>query len=131
MPRTFIARLLAIVAALTLLAGGAGAQDLSTWDAIKERGSIRVGVTQAPPWFSKDPASGEWAGLGSALGKAMAGELGVEFEPVEVTWGTAVAALQADKIDVMFVLDATPKRAVAIRSEERRVGKECRSRWSP
>jgi polar amino acid transport system substrate-binding protein len=28
----------------------------STWDAIKERGTLRVGVTQAPPWFYKDPA---------------------------------------------------------------------------
>ncbi len=41
-------------------------------------------------------------------------DLGVEFQPVEVTWGTAVAALQANKIDIMFVLDATPKRALAI-----------------
>ena len=40
----------------------------------------------------------------------MAKELGVKFDPVEVTWGTSIAALQANKIDVMFVLDATPKR---------------------
>ena len=52
--------------------------------------------------------------MGSAIGKQMAKEMDVEFEPVEVTWGTAVAALQANKIDVMFVLDATPKRALAI-----------------
>ncbi|MCP5366436.1 MAG: transporter substrate-binding domain-containing protein [Hyphomicrobiales bacterium] len=87
---------------------------MSTWQAIKDRGSLRVGVTQAPPWFYKDPAGTEWTGLGSAVGKAMAEELGVKFEPVEVTWGTAIAALQANKIDIMFVLDATPKRALAI-----------------
>ena len=29
------------------------------------------------------------------------------------------------------VAGATPERPVALRSEERRVGKECRSRWSP
>ena len=97
---------------LMLLATNVSAQ--STWDAIKDRGSIRVGVTEAPPWFSKNPATGEWGSLGSAIGKQMAKEMDVEFEPVGVTWSTAVAALQANKIDVMFVLDATPKRALAI-----------------
>ena len=43
---------------LMLLAATASAQ--STWDAIKDRGSIRVGVTEAPPWFSKNLATGEW-----------------------------------------------------------------------
>ncbi len=107
----------AFALALSILfpaAEGARAQSASTWQAIKERGSLRVGVTQAPPWFFKQPGGSEWTGLGSAVGKAMAKEIGVEFEPVEVTWGTAVAALQANKIDIMFVLDATPKRALAI-----------------
>ncbi len=109
-----------LVAACTLavvMALGAGspaqAQD-STWDAVKKRGSLRVGVTQAPPWFFNKPGTKDWTGLGASIGKAMAGTLGVKFEPVEVTWGTAVSALQANKIDVMFVLDATPKRALAI-----------------
>ena len=103
---------LAVVMAMAA-ASPARAQD-STWDAIKKRGSLRVGVTQAPPWFFNKPGTREWTGLGSSIGKAMAGTLGVKFEPVEVTWGTAVSALQANKIDVMFVLDATPKRALAI-----------------
>ena len=104
----------AIVTSMLVLNSVADAQTDSTWQAIKERGSLRIGVTQAPPWFYKDPAGTEWTGLGSSVGKAMAKELGVKFEPVEVTWGTAIAALQANKIDVMFVLDATPKRAMAI-----------------
>lgn len=81
---------------------------------IKSRGSLRVGVTQAPPWYSKDLANGEWtAGVGVSAGRAMADTLGVEFEPVEVNWGTAVAALQSNKIDIMFVLDATDERKQA------------------
>lgn len=85
-----------------------------TLEDIKARGSLRVGVTQAPPWYSKDPATGEWtSGVGVSAGKAMAEALGVKFEPVEVTWGTAVAALQSDKIDIMFVLDATEERKQA------------------
>ena len=82
---------------------------------IKQRGTLRVGVTQAPPWYSKDPKSGDWStGVGVSLGKAMAAGLGVKFEPVEVTWGTAIAALQGNKIDMMSMMDATPERAQAV-----------------
>ena len=104
----------AVIFSLGLAANSAQAQEASTWDAIQSRGELRVGVTQAPPWFYKDPATQEWTGLGSSVGKAMAEQLGVKFKPVEVTWGTSVAALQANKIDIMFVLDATPARAMAI-----------------
>jgi len=91
------------------------AQAGGTLEQIKQRGSLRVGVTQAPPWYSKDPKSGEWAsGVGVSMGKAMAGALGVKFEPVEVTWGTAIAALQGGKIDIMYMMDATPERAQAV-----------------
>lgn len=93
----------------------ASAQTSGTLDQIKQRGSLRVGVTQAPPWFSKDPKNGEWSsGVGVSLGKAMAAALSVKFEPVEVTWGTAIAALQGNKIDIMYMMDATPERAQAV-----------------
>ena len=46
----------------------------------------------------------------------MAETMGVDLEPVEVTWGTAVSAPQANLINLMFVLDATPSRAMAIAS---------------
>ena len=103
------------LSALTAVPLLAHAQAGGTLAAIKQRGSLRVGVTQAPPWYSKDPKSGEWSsGLGVAMGKAMAASLGVKFEPVEVTWGTAVAALQGNKIDLMYMMDATPERAQAV-----------------
>jgi polar amino acid transport system substrate-binding protein len=86
-----------------------------TLDEAKKRGSLRIGVTQAPPWFSKDPKTGEWSsGLGVSMGKAMAQTLGVKLEVVEVTWGNAIAALQGNKIDIMFMLDATPERKEAV-----------------
>jgi polar amino acid transport system substrate-binding protein len=98
-----------------MLPHGVRAQAGGTLEQVKQRGSLRVGVTQAPPWYSKDPKSGEWAsGVGVSLGKAMAGALGVKFEPVEVTWGTAIAALQGGKIDIMYMMDATPERAQAV-----------------
>lgn len=98
---------------LLLMAGQAPAAE-STWDSIHQRNSLRIGVVQAPPWFLKDLATGEWSGFGYSVGKAMADTLGVKLETVEVTWGSAIAALQANKIDIMFVLDATPKRALAV-----------------
>lgn len=108
-------RFLALVAAVALLGGVATtAQADSTWDTIQSSGKLRMGVTQAPPWYSKNPTNGQWeSGLIMSVGKAMADELGVELVPVEVTWATAIAALQANKIDMMF-LDATPKRAMVV-----------------
>jgi polar amino acid transport system substrate-binding protein len=65
--------------ALAILLPTSGlAQSGGTLDQIKQRGSIRIGVTQAPPWFFKDPKSGEWSsGFGISMGKAMASSLGV------------------------------------------------------
>lgn len=104
---------LAGTAMLMLASVAASAQ--STWDAIQERGTLRIGVTQAPPWFTKDISSGEWTGgLGVTLGQKMAEALEVELETVEVTWGTSIAALQSDKIDLMYFLSPTASRARVI-----------------
>jgi polar amino acid transport system substrate-binding protein len=107
--------LLAGFAASALFSLPTGSWAAGTLEEVKKRGSLRVGVTQAPPWYSKDPKTGEWSsGVGVAIGKAMAAALGVKFEPVEVTWGTAIAALQGNKIDIMYMLDATPERKHAV-----------------
>lgn len=104
------------LAVTTLLtAASVNAQEMSTWEQIQETKKIRIGVTQAPPWFSKNPETGKWdSGLGVTIGQQMAEALGAEIEYVEVTWGTAVAALQANKIDAMPVLDPKPDRAVSV-----------------
>ena len=109
--RQWLAGMAAVPVALSL---PATARASGTLEAAKSRGALRVGVTQAPPWFSKDPKTGEWAsGVGVSLGKALADKLGVRFQPVEVSWGTAIAALQADRIDLMAMMDATPERREA------------------
>jgi len=113
--RRHLLHTLAALPAVVLWPASASAQAGGTLAAVKQRGALRVGVTQAPPWYSKDPKSGEWSqGLGVSMGKAMAGQLGVKFEAVEVTWGTAIAALQGNKIDIMYMMDATPERAQAV-----------------
>jgi polar amino acid transport system substrate-binding protein len=48
------------------------------------------------------------------MGKAMAQTLGVKMETVEVSWGNSIAALQGDKIDIMFTIDATAERKQAV-----------------
>jgi polar amino acid transport system substrate-binding protein len=102
------------VATMIGFGGIAQAQD-STMQQVLDSGVLRVGVTQAPPWYSKDPMTGEWtSGMAVSMGKAMAADLGVEFQPVEVTWGTAIAALQANRIDLMYMLDATEERKQAV-----------------
>ena len=95
-------------------AASAAAAEGSTWDTVMDRGSLRIGVVNTPPWFRKDLKSGDWGGLGFKIGTAMAKALGVELETVEVKWGTSIPALQAGKIDLMFFLDSTPERAKAV-----------------
>jgi len=117
--KTMLKRLTKFVSTIALIAvGSMSATSVvaqSTWEAIQERGTLRIGVTQAPPWFTKDLRTGEWTGgLGITLGKKMAEALEVELEPVEVTWGTSIAALQSNKIDLMYFLSPTASRAKAI-----------------
>ena len=89
-------------------------QPASTWQQIKQRGELRIGVTPGEPWYFKDPATGEWSGIGYRMGQQIAKDLGVKLVPVETTWGNSVAAIQANQIDVMFVLDATDERKKAV-----------------
>ncbi|TPQ51267.1 amino acid ABC transporter, partial [Prosthecomicrobium hirschii] len=74
----------------------------------------RIGTPPGEPWFFKDQRSGEWKGIGWGAGLALARELGVKAVAVETTWGTAIAGLQANQFDVLFAMDATPQRALAI-----------------
>jgi polar amino acid transport system substrate-binding protein len=106
----------ALLAALSLGAAAdiAAAQTGSTWERINTDKVLRIGVAQAEPWFFKDPASSEWSGIGISYGNALAEALGVKLEMVEVTWGTAIASLQSNKIDIMPLLNMTPVRAISV-----------------
>lgn len=112
--RTFVR--LVVATALGMLAAGAALaqQPASTWQQIKQKGELRIGVTPGEPWYFKDPATGQWSGIGYAMGQRIAKDLGVKLVPVETTWGNAVAAIQANQIDVMFVLDPTDERKKAV-----------------
>ena len=109
---TLIRALFAALLAGVVTAGAAHAQ--STMQQIKQKGELRIGVTPGEPWYFKDPGSGEWSGIGYRMGQQIAKDLGVKLVPVETTWGNSVAAIQANQIDVMFVLDATDERKKAV-----------------
>jgi len=100
-------------------------QSPSSWTSVMERKVLRIGAAILEPWYFKDtsnsPAPGGvevdgavWRGICPQLGKAVADAMGVKLQIVETTWGNAVAALQADQIDCMFMLDPTPQRALAV-----------------
>ena len=112
--RTLINVLGTIVIVALASAAALAQQPASTMQQIKQRGELRIGVTPGEPWFFKDPATGQWSGIGYSMGQQVAKDLGVKLVPVETTWGNAVAAVQANQIDVMFVLDATDERKKAI-----------------
>ena len=90
------------------------AQEVPSLDRIRSSGRLRFGVTSAEPWFYKSPLTEEWTGVGVAIGQRLAADLGVAAVPVETSWAFCVAALQSDKIDMMFVLDPTPERRTAV-----------------
>jgi len=112
--RSFILAAAAVTVAFSAPMPQAVAQEKSTWAAIRERGTIRIGVAQAEPYAFKDPLSKEWSGIAVSYGQNVAKALNVKPEFVEVTWGTAVASLQSNKIDIMPNLSVTPERAVTI-----------------
>lgn len=114
-----------LAAFCSLAVSAVSAQTSSSWDQIMTSKKLRIGCASAEPWCFKDVTgsdkpgavkSGEavWRGVSVNLGKAIADAMGVELEVVETTWGNAVAALQANQFDFMFILDATPQRALAV-----------------
>ena len=110
----FVRAIVAIALGAFATGSALAQQATSTWQQINQRGELRIGVTPGEPWYFKDPASGQWSGIGYRMGQQIAKDMGVKLVPVETTWGNSVAAIQANQIDVMFVLDATDERKKAI-----------------
>ena len=97
----------------------------STWEVITGTKKLRLGVAISEPFAFKDlegsdkpgavkAGSSVWRGVSVNCGKELADALGAEMEVVETTYGNAVIGLQTDKFDLIFALDGTVKRAVAV-----------------
>jgi polar amino acid transport system substrate-binding protein len=119
----------AVTAAALAIAGStkraAAEQGKSTWEVVTGTKKVRLGVSISEPFAFKDiensdkpgavkVGSDTWRGLSVNCAKELADALGAELEIVETTWGNAVIGLQSDKFDLIFALDGTVKRAVAV-----------------
>src|ERR1017187_11016919 len=71
-----------------------------------------VGVVELKVWHGNDPQDGHWG------------------SPVRERWGLKAHQQMSPALAEKLAFTATLAGSYA-RSEERRVGKECRSRWSP
>lgn len=113
-------RFLAVAAATVpaVLASRARAQTApsqSTIDRIKETKTLRIAALPGEaPYFNKDIATGEWTGMCIEMAKDIAGVFDGKVEYLESTYGNSVLDLQANKIDLAFSLNPTPKRALVI-----------------
>jgi polar amino acid transport system substrate-binding protein len=96
-------------------APAAGASGQSTIDRIKDTKVLRVAALPGEaPYFNKDIATGEWTGMCVEMAKDIAGVFDGKVEYIESTYGNSVLDLQANKIDLAFSLNPTPKRALVI-----------------
>jgi polar amino acid transport system substrate-binding protein len=101
-----------------ILTAAARAEDQtaeSTIDRIKGGKVLRIAALPGEaPYFNKDIASGAWSGMCIEMAKDIAGVFEAQVEYLESTYGNSVLDLQANKIDLAFALNPTPKRALVI-----------------
>jgi polar amino acid transport system substrate-binding protein len=111
----FLHLLVGILLATGLLALGgrqANADDLA---AIKQRGTLIVGVKVDYPPFGFRSPSGEIEGIEPALAADVAKSLGVKLELVPVTASNRIQLLQQGKIDLIIAtMNSTMERRAAV-----------------
>lgn len=105
----------ALAALSTVLAISSAEAQASKIDEIRERGTLRMaGILNEPPYFAKDPRTGEWTGFAVAMARDIAETIGVELEVVESSWANSILDVQSGKVDLALALTALPKRALSI-----------------
>ena len=115
--RLFAAGASAAAGAPAILARAAPAQSQPEWtiDRIAHAKVLRIAALPGEaPYFNKDIATGEWSGMCIEMAKDIAGVFDAKVEYLELTYGNSVLDLQANKIDLAFSLNPTPKRALVI-----------------
>ncbi len=68
---------------------------------IKDKGTFIVGITDFAPMDYRDDA-GEWIGFDADLAKAVAADLGVEVQFIEIDWDNKILELDNKSIDVVW-----------------------------
>jgi polar amino acid transport system substrate-binding protein len=101
------------IAAVPARAADAPAE--TTVDRVKRTRTLRIAALPGEaPYFNKDLATGAWSGMCVAMAKDIAQTFDARVEYLESTYGNSVLDLQANKIDLAFSLNPTPKRALVI-----------------
>ncbi len=96
-----ISLLLVLVMILSLAGCASKSASASDLDYIKGKGKLIVGITDFAPMDYKDE-SGEWIGFDADLGRAVAKDLGVEIEFVEIDWDNKILELDNKSIDCVW-----------------------------
>src|ERR1700756_4641209 len=116
--RLFAAGAGAAAGAPAILTGAVRAQNQaaqSTIDRIRRAKALRIAALPGEaPYFNKDVATGKWSGMCIEMAKDIAGVFDAKIEYLESTYGNSVLDLQANKIDLAFSLNPTPRRALVI-----------------
>jgi polar amino acid transport system substrate-binding protein len=87
----------------------------TTIDRVKRTKTLRIAALPGEaPYFNKDVATGTWSGMCVDMAKDIAANFDAQVEYHESTYGNSVLDLQANKIDLAFSLNPTPKRALVI-----------------
>ena len=85
-------------------AGSASSQEETVADvqAVKDQGTLYVGITNFAPMDYKEEGSDEWIGFDADMAKLFAESLGVAVEFQEITWDYKVQELESKTIDCVW-----------------------------
>jgi len=115
----YITRLKLLVASLVAISMSSTVANADLIPEIQDRGVLKVGMAESPPWQSPNPSSGEYEGFNVDLAQRAADLMGVKLEVVPATWSTLIPGLTAKQYDVVFAnLFATPQRALVVNFTE-------------
>lgn len=105
----------ALLAVVTLtLSTTAFSANTSTLDAIKERGTLRVGLSTFVPWAMRDK-QGELVGFEVDVARRLASDAGLKVEFIPTAWDGIIPALLAGKFDVIIGgMSITPERNMSV-----------------
>jgi ABC-type amino acid transport substrate-binding protein len=106
-------RLLFLTLALFALPLFAYAKDISTYDRVMKERTLRCAYTIYPPFFAKDPNTGEFSGIFHDILEEMGKELSISIDWTEEVGSDAIfQGFQSGRYDAVCVgYFATPSRA--------------------
>jgi polar amino acid transport system substrate-binding protein len=98
--KKFALLILVITVLIIVLSACGPAQAESTYDKVMEAGVVRVGTRNDNPPLSYIDGTGAWVGFDVDLANALADEMGVELELVQVDGTTRISFLQEGRVDM-------------------------------